>query len=91
MLVGGVNNGLPDGGSLDRHGICPESSRVSELDSVRSGVFGGFVHIIGAGRVESRIGLRDEPDAERTPDSQDKRVAPGRKLPPSKRPTPIQC
>jgi hypothetical protein len=80
VLVGGVNDGLPGWGCLDRAGICPESGRVSHPDSARSRLFGSFVDFIGARCVQLRVWLWDETDTERTPDSENKRVPPCRNL-----------
>jgi hypothetical protein len=57
VLISGVDDGLPGGGSLDRQRICAESGRISQLDAARSRLLGGFADIIGACRVEVRVRL----------------------------------
>lgn len=77
VIVGGMDDRLLGGRSLDRQGLGPESGRIGERGPVRGGLLGGLLDVAGAGRIELGTGLRHEPDAERPPDGQDERVAPG--------------
>jgi hypothetical protein len=80
VLVGSFLDRLPGRRSLGGHGLRPESGGLGQRGSVHGGLLGGLADVVGACRVELRLGLRDKPDLERTPDGEDNRVAPGWQL-----------
>jgi hypothetical protein len=80
FFIGSVDDGLPGGSSLDCHGAGAESGCVGQLDSTRGCLLRGLPDVIGAGGIEVSVRFGDEPDTERTPDSEDNRVTSGRQL-----------
>src|SRR5262249_42877737 len=81
VIVGRIYDHLPARCSLACGGVCRESCRLGQRGSVRGGLLSSLLHLGGACCVELCPGLREEPDAERSPDGEDQRVSLGWQLP----------
>jgi hypothetical protein len=80
VVLGGVNDPLPYGRSLDRDGLRPESGCISQRGSVCGGLLGSLPDLVAACCVELRARIRKKPNVERMPHGDDERFAIGRQL-----------